>query len=120
MEHQRPSEPILIPQIDVAEAAKRQGEASILLDVRTLEEYQAGHAPNSVWIPLDEIVERFHELNRERGIVVICRSGGRSQRAAEFLAAQSYCTLNVAGGMAAWEAAGLEVTTDTGSPGDVI
>jgi rhodanese-related sulfurtransferase len=120
MNHHRQSEPILIPQIDVMEAARRQGEAAILLDVRTPEEYHAGHAPSAIWIPLDEIANRIGELDRNKAILAICRAGSRSQSAAEFLALQGYSTSNVTGGMSAWAAAGLDITTDGTGSGEII
>jgi rhodanese-related sulfurtransferase len=53
-------------------------------------------------------------------IVVVCRSGGRSQKVAEFLRASGHGAVNLDGGMRAWAAAGLPVITDTGVPGSVI
>ena len=120
MDNQPSSEPLLIPQIDVTEASNRVGNACMLLDVRTPEEYHAGHAPEATWIPLDDVAERAGELDRDLAILAICRAGGRSQKAAEILADLGFCTINVSGGMNAWAAAGLEVVTDDGSPGEVI
>jgi rhodanese-related sulfurtransferase len=66
-----------------------------------------------------EISTRLDELPRDRQIVAICRSGGRSRAVAEALGGAGFDAVNLAGGMRAWEAAGLPVETDTGAPGVV-
>lgn len=54
-------------------------------------------------IPLGEVEQRFTEIDKSKPVVVYCRSGGRSQKAAEFLVAQGYNDVsNMIGGMLAW------------------
>ena len=89
--------------------------ASMLLDVREQEEWDAGHAPEAVHIPLSELPERYVELNGDEEILVICRSGGRSAKAAEFLLRQGHAAINVAGGMLAWQAAEMEMVSELGT-----
>jgi rhodanese-related sulfurtransferase len=93
---------------------------ALLLDVRELDEWQAGHARDARFIPLGELEARAGELARDRRIVAICRSGARSARATMFLRAQGLDVVNLTGGMRAWSTAGLDVVTDDGAAGTVI
>ena len=70
-------------------------------------------------MPLDQLGDRYTELPTDRPIVVICRSGGRSAKAAEALVSAGYEAVNLAGGMKAWVADGLPCVTDAGAPGEV-
>jgi len=110
-----------VPEIeaDDAEELATSDTDALLLDVREVDEWTAGHAPGAQWVPMGEIPARLTELPRNRRILAICRTGARSGRVAEYLLAQGYDAMNVAGGMKAWEALGLAVETDDGSPGHV-
>ncbi len=113
----RPARPAAAPSgyanISVAELKARldAGEPLILLDVRSPEEYtQDGHVAGSVLIPLPELIQRIGELDRERPVVCICRSGNRSRIACAQLALAGFTQLaNVEGGMRAWAAAGYAI-----------
>ncbi|MEU1285037.1 rhodanese-like domain-containing protein [Kitasatospora sp. NPDC005856] len=96
--------------------------AAALLDVREAAEFTAGHAPGALHQPLIALVAGVPLPPEAAGrtVLAICRSGNRSQRAAELLAQRGVEVLNVAGGMNAWAEAGLPVTTPGGSPGHVI
>lgn len=94
-------------------------DGALLLDVRQQDEWDAGHSPDAVFLPLNELSERYTELPTDQPVVVICRSGGRSTRAAEALVAAGYSAVNLAGGMQAWAAVGLPCVTDDGTPGAV-
>lgn len=76
-----------------------------VLDVRRDDEIAEGIVPGAKHIVLDELPERFNELNKEEPIYIICRSGGRSQKACEFLEGKGYDVSNVTGGMLDWEGA---------------
>ena len=109
-----------IDQIDPTEASRRiSGGGVLLLDVRNPDEFAAGHAPEALLLPLGELGARIDELDPATPIVVICRSGIRSQTAAEQLVAAGYDAVNLAGGSLAWKAAGLELVAEDGSPGTV-
>jgi rhodanese-related sulfurtransferase/glyoxylase-like metal-dependent hydrolase (beta-lactamase superfamily II) len=84
---------------------------ALLLDVREPAEWQAEHAPMAVLIPMGQVRSRQSELPRDRRIVVVCRSGGRSAAVTELLRASGFDAMNLAGGMCAWAAAGLPVVT---------
>ena len=93
-----------IPQITVQELKQRRdaGEDLFVLDVREPYEYQIANIGGTL-IPQNEVPQRLAEIDRNREIVVQCRSGGRSQRIAEFLAQQGYPNVkNLAGGILAW------------------
>ncbi|MDM5296811.1 sulfurtransferase TusA family protein [Bacillus pumilus] len=74
-----------------------------ILDVRELDEYEGGHIPGAVHIPLGEIERRAEELNRETLIYVICHSGRRSELATQKLKEKGFHQLiNVVPGMISW------------------
>ncbi|HEX4066578.1 MAG TPA: molybdopterin-synthase adenylyltransferase MoeB [Acidobacteriaceae bacterium] len=93
-----------ISQMSVQELKRRldAGDDLMILDVREPYEYQIAQIGGHL-IPLNELPSRLGELNAEKEIVVQCKSGGRSQRAAEFLASNGFTKLhNLAGGITAW------------------
>ena len=90
----------------------------MLLDVREPAEWAAGHAPDAVHVPLAEVktsASRFAGLE----VLTVCRSGGRSAKAAETLARAGIAVRNVTGGMTAWAEVGLPLLTDDGARGTV-
>ncbi len=74
-----------------------------LIDVREVSEVQEGHVPGSINIPLGLLEFRLPELDKNTPYIIICRSGGRSGQATEFLNYQGYNATNMVGGMLAWE-----------------
>ncbi len=93
-----------IPQMSVKELKRRldAGDDLFILDVREPFEYQIAQIGGHL-IPLNDLPKRMNELNTAQEIVVQCKSGGRSQRAAEFLAKNGFKKLhNLAGGILAW------------------
>ena len=120
-----PLDPTAVPTIDVHEAGRRLdaatdgGPAALLVDVRELGEVVGGRADGAVLIPLSAFGVRYRELPPDRPLLVICQSGYRSSLAAAYLAANGYPdALNVAGGMTAWERAGLPVRRGPLAPGE--
>lgn len=81
-----------------------QGASAI--DVREREEWDAGHLPGSIWIPLVELAGRLDELP-DGPLLVVCRTGARSGYAADALTAMGRDAANLAGGLAAWSQSGL-------------
>ncbi|MEB3186736.1 MAG: rhodanese-like domain-containing protein [bacterium] len=94
----------VIPTCSVAdvEGWLGQPDCPFLLDVREDFEVAAGHIPGIHHIPLGELEARLSEVPRDRAIVAICKSGGRSGGATRFLSASGYQVQNMAGGMLAW------------------
>jgi rhodanese-related sulfurtransferase len=79
----------------------------VVLDVRTLEEYDSGHIENAVLIPVDELAGRIGELDKEKEILVYCGSGVRSVTASQILVDNGFVSVyNVLGGITAWRNAG--------------
>jgi len=98
--------------VDVSEAQAMGAKGALLLDVREPDEYDAIHAPHSTLIPLSQLSSRLTEIAefKDKSVVVICRSGVRSQKALKILQDIGFShASSVAGGMIAWEKAGLEV-----------
>jgi len=93
---------------------------AVLLDVREQDEWDAGHAPNAVHIPLAEVPSRLDELPDTEPLPVVCRSGGRSGRAVQWLSAQGYDVVNVSGGMKAWVQADKTVISDRGTAPEIL
>jgi rhodanese-related sulfurtransferase len=85
-----------------------------LVDVRDREEWRAGRVPGARWIRMDELSARLGELDPDRPVVTVCRSGSRSGRMAEFLTGRGFRADNLDGGMQAWARAGLPVRTPDG------
>lgn len=93
-----------IPQVSVKELKRRMdaGEDVFVLDVREPYEYQIANIGAKL-IPQNDVPQRLAEIDRDREIIVQCRSGARSQRIAEFLAQNGYPKVsNLAGGILAW------------------
>ncbi|HEX2990074.1 MAG TPA: rhodanese-like domain-containing protein, partial [Anaerolineales bacterium] len=85
-------------------------ELPLVLDVREPWEYQRGHVPGAVLIPLGELSSRLAELDPERPTAVICATGSRSQSAAALLGQRSFKKIyNVLGGTRAWKQQGFEI-----------
>jgi rhodanese-related sulfurtransferase len=109
-----------IREVDAPAGAALVDDGAVLLDVRERFEWDGGHAPAAVWIPLGELPDRVAEVPRDRQVVVVCRSGGRSLRAAGFLAQSGVDAVNLSGGMHAWKAAGLPMHSETAGEPDVL
>ncbi|GAB3206278.1 rhodanese-like domain-containing protein [Marinactinospora endophytica] len=91
-----------------------------LLDVREDDEWQAGHAPHAVHIPLRDLAQRAGEVPRDRQVYVICRVGGRSAQAVQALNDAGWQAANIAGGMSAWALAGRPMTSENGEDPRVV
>ena len=99
------------PAIAPGEAARRlAADALVLVDVRAPHELLGGRVRGSVNLPLDQLAARLGELDRDRPVAFICRSGARSAMATRTAAGSGYDAVNVKGGMLAWTRAGLPVT----------
>lgn len=82
---------------------------SQFIDVRQPDEVATGALEGAINIPLNELPIRMRELDPEKRTVLLCRSGGRSTQAAEFLSAAGFGdVVNLDGGMLVYAAAGTE------------
>jgi adenylyltransferase/sulfurtransferase len=94
-----------VPELSPQQVKRRldAGEPLQLLDVREPWECAIARLPASVNIPLGEIPARWQQLDRASEIVVLCKAGGRSRRAAQFLSSQGFSRVaNLSGGIDAW------------------
>jgi hydroxyacylglutathione hydrolase len=100
-----------VPQAAPAEAARLMARGAAVLDVRGRNEWEAGHLPGAPNIPLGYLAERLAEIPTDRPVVLHCQGGARSAIAASVLQARGLDNVvNMVGGYAAWEQAGLPVT----------
>ncbi len=81
----------------------------LLLDVRTVEEFNSEHIAGAVNIPVESLASRLSEVPKDQPIVVYCRSGNRSATAASILADAGYSSIYDLGGIITWVAQGLPV-----------
>ena len=85
------------------ETLLKEGKKLNIIDVREVDEVRAGKIPGAINIPLGLVEFRMHELDKSKEYIMVCRSGGRSGRAAQFLESYGFNIINMAGGMLAWE-----------------
>lgn len=79
-----------------------KGEKLQLIDVREVEEWNAGHLKEAKLVPLGFLPYRLEELDKETPLIMICRSGARSHRACEYLQELGFDATNLVGGMLSW------------------
>ncbi|MBP2242746.1 rhodanese-related sulfurtransferase [Cytobacillus eiseniae] len=78
-------------------------EQAEVIDVRSIEEYEAGHIPDATVLPLDEMNERISELDKDKTYILVCKSGNRSGQAGEILAENGFNDIyNIETGMNEW------------------
>jgi len=102
------------PEVAAADAAEEIASGALVVDVREPVEWDAGHIPGSVLIPLGELGARVGELPRDRRMVIVCRTGSRSGYAADALHGAGYDVANLRGGLFAWAAGSHPIEPDGG------
>jgi rhodanese-related sulfurtransferase len=111
-----------VPAVTVQQAAEMQGSedvGALIVDVREPNEYTQLRARGAVLLPLGRLNGRVKDLPRDRELLMMCRTGARSQNATQFLQAQGFSNVtNVSGGIVAWHAAGLPTTSGEPEPGE--
>ena len=99
-------------EISVDEAAAKRESGAFILDVREPEEWVEYHIPGATLIPLGELETRASEVPLDREVVVVCRSGNRSQVGRDILLKSDFNQVtSMAGGMIQWSAAGYETVS---------
>jgi rhodanese-related sulfurtransferase len=99
-------------EISVDEAAVKRDQGAFILDVRQPEEWQEYHVPGSTLIPLDQLASRLDEVPKDQEIVVVCRSGNRSQEGRDILRNADFSNVtSMAGGLTEWAARGYETVS---------
>ena len=102
----------LAPSIEPTELHERRasGDAPVVIDVRTPEEFATGHIPGAVNIPWDQVAARIGEVEAPHGVALYCMVGPRARKGeAALLETGVASVFHVEGGLAAWQAAGLPV-----------
>jgi rhodanese-related sulfurtransferase len=100
-------------EISVSQTYELYEEGTFLLDVRTPEEWEDYHVDGTTLIPLDELESRVNELPQDEEIVVVCRSGNRSQVGRDILRQAGIQSTSMDGGLKDWYTSGYPLV---GSP----
>lgn len=109
-----------LPGVEANEARTMAAGNAVLVDVREQDEWDAGHAPQAQHMRLDTVADAMGALPIDIPVLVICRSGRRSQSAVAAMRAVGIDAYNVDGGMQAWQRTGGQVVTADGTSGTVI
>jgi rhodanese-related sulfurtransferase len=109
------SDPI---EIGPQQASQLRDEGALIVDVREDSEWQAGRIPGATHIPLMQLSEQAGSLPADRAIVFQCKVGGRSLMAAQALRAAGRQAYSLAGGLHAWQDAGLSLEPEDGVVAD--
>jgi rhodanese-related sulfurtransferase len=99
----------LAREVNVDQAYEMYQNGVFVLDVRTQEEWDEYHAPNTTLIPLDQLPARLSEVPKDREILIVCRSGNRSQEARDILRAAGYNATSMSGGLREWYLRGYPI-----------
>ncbi len=89
-------------QPEEVQAKLEAGEAIKIIDVREVDEVEAGHIPGIIHIPLGLLEYKMNELDKTETYIMVCQSGGRSGQATAFLESHGFNVTNMVGGMLAW------------------
>ena len=97
-------------EVSVDEAYQMYQDGAFVLDVRTQEEWDEFHVPGTTLIPLDELASRIDEVPRDQDVLVVCRSGNRSQSGRDTLLDAGFERVtSMTGGLNAWRDAGYPI-----------
>lgn len=102
---------MVIHEVSVDELDTILAAGARLIDVRETVEYVDAHVPGAILVPLGTVADQVDLFRGDGAAYIICRSGARSMRAAELLAAHGVEAVNVAGGTLAWIDSGRPVVT---------
>jgi len=109
-----------VPSMSAAKARDEVREGAQLVDVREKSEWQVGHAPQAIHIPVSSVSAKLDRIKTDRTVLVVCRSGNRSRGVVSMLRKQGYDNvINLSGGMRAWQSAGGAVLDNKGRPGRI-
>ncbi|WP_417221124.1 rhodanese-like domain-containing protein [Arthrobacter sp.] len=98
-----------MPETTIEDTNRRRATDQVL-DVREDLEIAEGMIPGALHIPMGDLDARVGEIEKNRPVIVVCRSGNRSARVADALNSAGFAADTMAGGMAAWQQAGLPTT----------
>lgn len=101
------------------QAKEMMDEGTLLIDVREVSEWNHGHAPGALHLPLATLSNNLQHIPLDEVVLVCCRSGSRSSSAVSYLIDNGYKAINVEGGMSAWQSHGLPVVNTKGLRGSI-
>ena len=110
--HASQSEKPLVTEVSQQEFMSQKPGSYLILDVRTPEEFAAGHLDDAMNIPHDHVADQLPQIQQyaAKPVLLYCRSGNRAVKTAEVLAKAGFTNLHhLTGDMQGWEAAGLPV-----------
>ena len=97
-------------EVTIDEAYQKYQAGAYFLDVRTQKEWDEYHAPNTTFIPLDQLSARMSELPRDKEIVILCSAAACSQQARDILLSSGFSqVVSVSGGMDEWYLKGYPI-----------
>lgn len=99
----------LAREVSVDEAYQMYQSGAFVVDVRTQQEWDEYHAPNATLIPLDQLQARLSEVPKDKEILVVCRSGNRSQQGRDILLSAGYNATSMTGGLKEWYSKGYPI-----------
>ena len=103
---------VTFQELSVQQAQTWISAGAYVVDVREDYEYAMGHLPEAVNLPLSRFIHELHTLPKDRSLLVVCASGGRSSQVAQYLLTQGFAAEqvgNLEGGTFGWIEAGLGV-----------
>ena len=106
--------PVDTPEIGIDDLARAVRQGATIIDVREPVEYDAGHVPGAVLMPMGQLPGRTAELDRSAPVYVVCASGNRSAVMSAFLRGTGFDAYSVAGGTSAWARSGWPVVGGSG------
>ncbi len=101
-------------EVSRAEAREMVAAGAQLIDVRADHEWEAGHLPGATHIALPELAARAAEIDKDRPVILYCRSDNRSDMATTALAEAGYDAAKLAEGATGWEEEGLDLEPEGG------
>lgn len=107
-------------ELTPSEAEAKVADGAQLIDVRQQYEWDAGHIEGAELVPLEELPAKVELLDRDREVVLQCRSGSRSAFATAALREAGFDAFNLAGGLKAWVEEGLSIEPEDGSVADPL
>lgn len=99
-------------EVSAADAVSEVEGGTILLDVREQDEWDRGHAPTAIFLPMSKLPDGLDSIPTGQRLLVVCHAGSRSARVTRALLDSGYDAVNVAGGMLAWSDADGAVVAD--------
>lgn len=109
-----------VPTVQVSDVPDPIPDDVAVLDVREQEEWDYGHIEGAVHLPVLQLVPRLDEVPFGQRLLVVCKIGGRSMQAVDYLVRKGYDAVNLDGGMVEWVAAGRPMVSETGRPAQLV